>query len=149
LAGVLEEEEEEIKGRAEVLKLFPLPSGDVILGARVVGGALHPGDRIAVWRDPPEADSPPDPPSESEGGAGADAGGKATGKVSKPSRRPSEVFTTTVDEEEKGEPVYRGRIKKLKHGKEEIKEARKDTECGILLKPQFKGVKKGDILEVV
>ncbi|MCG2686031.1 translation initiation factor IF-2 [Candidatus Parcubacteria bacterium] len=138
LLGVLEEEEEQVKGRAEVLKLFPLPSGDVVLGVQVTGGALRPGNRIAVWRDQP---------SDSEGEAGVD---EVSEKVSKPTKGVSKVSESDVAKEEKEvEPIYRGRIKKLKHGKEEAKVAGKDTECGILLKPQFKEVKKGDILEVV
>ncbi len=46
------------------------------------------------------------------------------------------------------EPIYIGSIKKLKHGKDDINVAGKDTECGVLLKPQFDDLKKGLWIEV-
>ena len=55
LEGTAELEEKKIKGRAEVLKLFKLPSGDVIAGCKVLAGALKPEARIAIYaKDPSE-----------------------------------------------------------------------------------------------
>ncbi len=49
LASTAAKDEARIKGRAEVLKLFPLPSGDVVLGVQVLAGRLTSGDSIAVY----------------------------------------------------------------------------------------------------
>lgn len=58
LEGTAELEEKKIKGRAEVLKLFKLPSGDVIAGCKVLAGALKPDVRIAIYaKDPSEITS--------------------------------------------------------------------------------------------
>lgn len=114
LKGLLKEEKEVCKGRAEILKLFPLPSGDVVLGAAVTGGTLKVGCRVEILREPARS---------AEGTTSAGGGEEA--------------------------PVYKGKIKNLKHGKEVIEEAKCNTECGILLKPQFREVKIGDILIVL
>lgn len=114
LKGLLEEKEETCKGRAEVLKLFPLPSGDIVLGAAVTGGKLKVGCRVEILRESEPARS-----AESTASAGGE------------------------------QPVYKGAIKNLKHGKDVINEAKCDTECGILLKPQFKDAKIGDIVNVL
>jgi len=50
IQGLFKEEHEKIKGRAEVIKLFPLPSGDVVLGCRVLGGVISVGDKVFVSR---------------------------------------------------------------------------------------------------
>jgi translation initiation factor IF-2 len=53
LEGTAVEEESKIKGRAQVLKLFKLPSGDVIAGSRVLAGAIKVGSRVAIYdKDP-------------------------------------------------------------------------------------------------
>ncbi|MFZ5424505.1 MAG: GTP-binding protein [Patescibacteria group bacterium] len=49
LAGTAFDEESKIKGRAEVLKTFKLPSGDIIAGCKVIAGALKEGKRIAIY----------------------------------------------------------------------------------------------------
>ncbi len=53
LEGTAFEEESKIKGRAEILKTFKLPSGDVIAGAMVTAGALKVDRRISIYdKDP-------------------------------------------------------------------------------------------------
>lgn len=47
LEGKADFEEKKIKGRAQVLKLFKLPSGDMIAGCKVLAGALKP--EVKVW----------------------------------------------------------------------------------------------------
>ncbi len=47
--------EKKIKGRAKVLKLFPLPSGDVVLGSLIAAGVIREGQRVAIYdKDPGE-----------------------------------------------------------------------------------------------
>lgn len=106
LQGTAQSEEAKIKGRAEILRTFKLPSGDVVAGCNVLAGALKPENRIEIYAKNP-ADLTPD-----------DA------------------------------PIYRGRIKKLKHGKEDATIAGKNTECGVLFKPDFIEVDKGMFIEV-
>lgn len=50
LAGVLKKEEEKIKGRGEVIAIFPLPSGDIIGGTEIKIGRIKAGDKIKVLR---------------------------------------------------------------------------------------------------
>ncbi len=107
LEGTAFEEEAKIKGRAEVLKTFKLPSGDIIAGCKVMAGALKVGGRVAIY-----------------------------------DKNPADV--TDIDE-----PLYTGSIKKLKTQKDDITIAGKDNECGVLLKPQFDGIDKGQYLEVL
>jgi translation initiation factor IF-2 len=58
LEGTAESEEKKIKGRAQVLKLFKLPSGDVIAGCKVLAGALKPDIRVAIYdKDPADVTS--------------------------------------------------------------------------------------------
>ncbi len=53
LEGLAFEEEEKIKGRAQVQKTFKLPSGDVIAGCKVLAGALKENARVAIYdKDP-------------------------------------------------------------------------------------------------
>lgn len=47
------------------------------------------------------------------------------------------------------EALYVGSIKKIKEGKNEIKLAGKDKECGILLKPEFLDIRKDLFIEVI
>jgi len=49
LEGTAESEEQKIKGRAQVLKLFKLPSGDRIIGCKVEAGNLKVKNRIAFY----------------------------------------------------------------------------------------------------
>ena len=45
--------EAKIKGRAHVLKLFKLQSGDVVVGSKVIAGALKQGGRVSIYdKDP-------------------------------------------------------------------------------------------------
>jgi translation initiation factor IF-2 len=50
---------------------------------------------------------------------------------------------------EEDQPLYKGIIKKLKRGKEDVKLVGKDTECGILLKPEFEDLRKELFVEVI
>jgi len=55
LEGRAVSDEQKIKGRAEVLKIFKLPSGDLVLGSKVLAGALKENSRIAIYdRNPAE-----------------------------------------------------------------------------------------------
>jgi len=49
LEGVVEMEEEKIKGRAEIIEVFRLPSKDIIAGASVFAGLFRVGDKISIW----------------------------------------------------------------------------------------------------
>lgn len=49
LEGIFEIEEEKIKGRAEILKLYPLPSGDIIAGCKVSHGRLRANDSVSIF----------------------------------------------------------------------------------------------------
>ncbi len=55
IEGVLKEalvkEEIKVKGRAEVLKIFPLESGDLIAGCKVLGGALRSSSKVSIFRE--------------------------------------------------------------------------------------------------
>ncbi len=106
LQGTARSEEAKIKGRAEILQTFKLPSGDIIAGCTVLAGALKLDSRVEIY-----------------------------------TKNPADI--TDLDE-----PVYRGKIKKLKHGKEDITMAGKNTECGVLFKPDFTDVEKGMFIEV-
>ncbi len=53
LSGAAITEESKVKGRAEILKLFKLESGDIILGCKVIAGILKEDAKIAVYdKDP-------------------------------------------------------------------------------------------------
>ncbi|HDQ88541.1 MAG TPA: translation initiation factor IF-2 [candidate division WWE3 bacterium] len=49
LAWTAEKDEEKIKGRAEILKLFKLPSGDIVAGSKVLAGRFMENSPIAVY----------------------------------------------------------------------------------------------------
>jgi translation initiation factor IF-2 len=49
LEGSAKTAEEKIKGRAQIIKLFKLPSGDVIAGCKVLAGALKINNRISIY----------------------------------------------------------------------------------------------------
>lgn len=107
LEGTAFEEEAKIKGRAEVVKTFKLPSGDIIAGCVVKAGSLKVGMRVAIYdKDPADL--------------------------------------TDLDG-----PLYIGKIKKLKRKKDDIDIAGKDTECGVLLKPQFDDIDNGLFVEAL
>ena len=53
LEGTALDEEAKIKGRARVLKLFKLPSGDVIAGCEVLAGILKTKNRVSVYDTDP------------------------------------------------------------------------------------------------
>jgi len=107
LEGTASFEESKIKGRAEVLKIFKLPSGDVIAGCKVLAGSLKVGMRVAVY-----------------------------------GINPADVTEDDV-------PLHIGTVKKLKVKKDEEKVVGKDNECGVLLKPFFAEIKKGQYLEAL
>jgi translation initiation factor IF-2 len=51
LEGVLSVDEQKVKGRAEVIKIFKLPeSGSVILGCKVVLGKINTGNKVEIFR---------------------------------------------------------------------------------------------------
>ncbi|PIS21908.1 translation initiation factor IF-2 [candidate division WWE3 bacterium CG08_land_8_20_14_0_20_41_15] len=51
IEGILTEKpKEKVEGEAEILKLFPLPSGDVIFGAKVLDGRVREGDKVKIVR---------------------------------------------------------------------------------------------------
>ena len=54
-----------------------------------------------------------------------------------------------ADLEKEDEPLYTGVIKKLKSKKEDISVAGKDTECGVLLKPQYEEIDHDLYIEVI
>lgn len=107
LEGTAFEEEAKIKGRAQILKKFKLPSGDVIAGAIVLAGSLKVDRRIAIY-----------------------------------DKNPADI--TDLDT-----PLYIGKIRKLKKQKDDVDTVGKDVECGVLLKPQFDDLDKGQFIEVL
>lgn len=106
LEGTAIEEEAKIRGRAEILKLFKLPSGDIIAGSKIVAGALKVNSRVQIY-----------------------------------DKNPADITELDV-------PLYMGGIKKLKKGREDVALMGKDTECGVLLKPEFDGLAPGQWIEV-
>jgi translation initiation factor IF-2 len=53
LEGTATQEELKIKGRAKVIKLFKLPSGDIVCGCKVIAGAIKVGIKCSVYdKDP-------------------------------------------------------------------------------------------------
>lgn len=49
LQGVAIQEESKIKGRAQVIKIFKLPSGDIVAGCKVIAGVLKVGVKTSVY----------------------------------------------------------------------------------------------------
>jgi len=49
LVGTAESEERKIKGRAQILRMFKLQSGDRVLGCKVEVGKIKLGDRVAFY----------------------------------------------------------------------------------------------------
>ena len=93
--------EDTVRGRAEVIALFPLPSGDIVAGCKVSKGRLKVGEKIRLLR-----------------------------------------VATSPD------PIYIGRIRNIKEGKTEVELITAGKDCGLLLKPAFPDLKKGDVVEV-
>jgi translation initiation factor IF-2 len=62
LEGTATDAESKIKGRAQIQKIFKLPSGDLIAGSKVIAGVLKENSRISVYaKDPADitaADTP-------------------------------------------------------------------------------------------
>ena len=59
LEGVLEIEEAKIKGRGFVIKTFNLPkSGDIVVGTLVEAGKFKAGNRIGVYREGEDSETP-------------------------------------------------------------------------------------------
>ncbi len=106
LEGKAISEEKKIKGRAKVIQIFKLASGDLIVGSKVIAGALKPNARVAIYAKDP------------------------------------------ADITEKDEPIYRGSIKRLRQGKDEVAVVGKDNECGVLLKPIFLDIQPDMWIEV-
>ena len=106
LEGTAFAAESKIKGRAQVIKIFKLPSGDIIAGCRVVAGAVKEDSRVSIY-----------------------------------DKDPSDIKKEDI-------PLYTGSVKKLKKGKDDVALMGKDTECGVLLKPQYEEIKEGMWLEV-
>lgn len=93
--------EDKVRGRAEVIALFPLPSGDIIAGCKVTKGRFKTGEKVRILR------------------------------------------------QDVTEPVYTGHLKNIKEGKKEVQLITAGKECGLLLKPLFPDLQKGDTVEVV
>lgn len=53
LEGTATKEEQKIKGRAQVIKLFKLPSGDIIAGCKVIAGSLKTGKTVKIYNKNP------------------------------------------------------------------------------------------------
>ncbi len=53
LEGKAVSDEQKIRGRAQVVKIFKLPSGDLVLGSKVIAGALKENSRIAIYEKNP------------------------------------------------------------------------------------------------
>ena len=54
-----------------------------------------------------------------------------------------------ADLEEEDVPLFKGRVKNLKVGLDEVKSVGKGKECGIMLKPQFEDIKSGMFVEII
>jgi translation initiation factor IF-2 len=49
LSGAATTEEAKVKGRAEILKLFKLESGDIIIGCKIIAGILKEDSKISIY----------------------------------------------------------------------------------------------------
>ncbi|NBO17308.1 MAG: translation initiation factor IF-2 [Proteobacteria bacterium] len=99
-------DEQKIKGRAIIQKLFKLPSGDMVLGCKILAGSIKSTSRVSIF-----------------------------------SKNPADL---SKDDQ----PLYTGNVKTLKRGRDDISVAVKDTECGVLLKPEYLEAKEGFFIEV-
>lgn len=62
LEGKAVSDEQKIKGRAQILQKFKLPSGDVVLGCKVLAGALKESSRVSIYSKNPADLTPTDKP---------------------------------------------------------------------------------------
>lgn len=62
LSGTAKKDEEKIKGRAEILKLFKLQSGDIVAGCKVLAGQLTEGATVSIYSKNPSDLTPDDIP---------------------------------------------------------------------------------------
>jgi translation initiation factor IF-2 len=99
LAGGVPTKEVPIKGRAEVLQVFPLKSGDIVAGCKITDGLMRKGWNVKVTRG-------------------------------------EEVVVESAP------------IDEIRHGADKINEAKKNSECGLMLKPTFQ-FEVGDIIEAL
>jgi len=106
LEGKAVSDEQKIKGRAVIQKLFKLPSGDMVLGCKILAGSIKDSSRISIF-----------------------------------SKNPADLTKDDL-------PLYSGNVKTLKRGRDDISVAGKDTECGVLLKPEYLEAKEGFYIEV-
>lgn len=93
-----------IKGRAEVLQVFPLKSGDIVAGCKIVEGLLRKNWKVQVWR--------------------------------------------TNEEGEEALVLEQAVVHEVRHGADKVNEAKKNSECGIMLRPNF-DFQSGDRIEAV
>lgn len=77
------------------------------------------------------------------------AGCKVLAGALKVKKRVAIYDKNPADLTDEDEPLYIGVIKKLKSKKEEISTAGKDTECGVLLKPQYENIDSDLYIEVI
>jgi translation initiation factor IF-2 len=104
LAGGMPVKEVPVKGRAEVLQVFELKSGDIVAGCRIVEGMVRKNWKVQVFRPAEEGQE-------------------------------ELVLEQAV-------------VHEIRHGADKVNEAKKNSECGILLRPNFQ-VKTGDRIEAV
>ena len=107
LEWTAEKEEDKIKGRASIQKLFKLKSGDIVAGCEILAGRLVEGGSVAIY-----------------------------------DKDPADLTSDDI-------PLYRGRIRNLKVGTEEVSSVGKGKECGVMLKPQFEEIASKMFIESV
>ncbi len=93
-----------VKGRAEVLQIFPLKSGDIIAGCKITHGLIRKNWKVQVWRP--------------------------------------------VEDGEDELIVEQAIVHEIRHGADKVNEAKKNSECGILLRPNF-DFQIGDRIEAI
>lgn len=62
LEGTATDAESKIKGRAKIVKIFKLESGDIVAGSKVLAGVLKEGSRISIYDKDPSDVTPDDIP---------------------------------------------------------------------------------------
>jgi translation initiation factor IF-2 len=108
LAGGIPEKEVPVKGRAEVLQVFELKSGDMIAGCKIIDGMIRKNWKVQVWRK-----------TENEEG-----------------------------EEQDEMVVEQAVIHEIRHGADKVNESKKNSECGVMIRPNFE-FKLGDRIEAI
>lgn len=126
LEGVLEKPKEKPKGnQAELLQVFPLLSGDIVCGIKVICGSFKIGKKVKIFR-------------------------KVSEKEIERMALDAEISTDEVKKEQLDEEgqkeIFVGRIKKIRHHQEDIDVARAGKEYGVLFNKRFEG-KGGDIIK--